>query len=53
MLSTSSLDDGLSEVLASVGDDSSDDDVAALVLRRTATTRAGRGGITAPVRMSA
>ncbi len=53
VLSSASLDDGLREVLARVGDDSSDDDVAALVLRRVASTRSGRGGITAPVRMSA
>ncbi|QIM21239.1 SpoIIE family protein phosphatase [Phycicoccus sp. HDW14] len=52
-LSNTSLDHGLQEVLAQVGDSSSDDDVAALVLRRAGSARSGRGGMAAPVRMSA
>lgn len=52
-LSSASLDDGLSEVVSRVGDDSSDDDVAALVLRRVADSGSGRGGVAAAIRMSA
>ncbi|MGG5260707.1 GAF domain-containing SpoIIE family protein phosphatase [Phycicoccus avicenniae] len=52
VLAPGPLDEGLREVVTRVGDDSSDDDVAALVLRRAARIPA-TGGLTPPVRMSA
>lgn len=45
------LDDALSRLVRTVGDESADDDVAALVLRRTVVSTVG-GGVAAP-RMSA
>ncbi len=43
LLAAASLDDGLGEVVSLVGDDSSDDDVAALSLRRAAGSPSRRG----------